>query len=494
MFLRSLLLTLGLALTQSSAWAETLLIIASSESLFDSDRSSLAFERFGNNLVEVNLYPHYRKIYRWQAIEAEAGGEHFPVLWNRILMERLPGEKIDVFVMEHGPYGVLEYGLAEDEIPAGFIRRYYSTGCKAWGWIKGSADLSSYDWRRVRRKDQTHDNSVRLKQLEVEEYILHANNNSTTLFLLPYLLNEMSKGGSWLEAGKRAFDRMDDFALRFIDGLRSAAQAFGVFDPDFAEESAEHLKDWIASRPILGGARLPLFREKLGDRALSAGYYESLLKPAPSLASWLTEHCPDVFQDENCFLYAADDRSQVRAIRTLVEIVNELAVALAGSEEGCLNSSAFQDLVSAGFSDDQGRAPILGRLCMARKGKDAFDLSWVFLNAEDRPYWRLGDAKNVDVEVEESSLEGIRLKNRGSFRFRFSEKSLKVKISGLALRLNQLPRMARTVGVKALTLRDDGDYAARLRAPVIRLPMTLMGDIHGESEMRIRILGIPIGL
>ena len=203
-------LGLGVAAMPTPAQAQTLLVITNS--LGEWGDMSQSFERFAGDLVGDTIAKsgQYRKVYEFNAIDAEARNQSFTQFWNQLVAERQSGEQIDIFEQDHTTerlLGITDPTTGTDAtplIPVGFIRRFYSSGCSNWGQFTAVADGSNI------KVDPSLPYIQDLRKAEVGEYVIHANDNMQSLFVLPLLLSEMRTGESWLTAGLHASNRFDE--------------------------------------------------------------------------------------------------------------------------------------------------------------------------------------------------------------------------------------------------------------------------------------------
>ncbi len=518
--------TLGL----TNAQADLLLVVSSSQEMFGPPSTSQVFERFGAQLVSTSLKGNYRKVYTWSEIGAP---QSLDKTWQEILNESRAhaNEPIDIFAMEHGPNDVPLVQIREletlfDKLPVGqtssslnqkllsiipenSIRRFYSTACAQWGEFSTSLDGRTF------KSNQTHI-SENLRTLGVKEYLIHANDNSTGLFTLPYLLSAFRKGESWITGGKKAMDRFDSAMSEQIKNIRRAWSQKLI-----RENLGGLLGSWtdiLISRPVIGGTELEKHTNIFDNAALYfSDQREKMLAPSVEMFKVLNASCPTIFETDGskeCDM-PENSASIGVAVNTLANIVHELFVEYAANRNGCVDVTAFQELLKL-LKTSTGESPTFTSLCFVKNSNREFELKWSLAptpagrgreemgkKSKDilhPDFWIVKPSQEIGT-VDESPISRIGMARKGSLKLTTQGDNITLKIRGLFVGISDsedVPGAAkpliRRIRIRSLSLLNDGNFVAKLATTSLRLPFRVDGNTDEQSVSSFRIFGIKFNL
>src|SRR5690606_16359998 len=114
----------------------------------------------------------YRRVYAYR----ESSGDSLADFLAKTVAERVGDERADLIVLQHGPQPTVFLDLSpsqvNESIPAGYLRRVFSSGCKMWGDLFCDGDFKISGQLRLLTGDH-------LESLGVDEYILFSGNQSS---------------------------------------------------------------------------------------------------------------------------------------------------------------------------------------------------------------------------------------------------------------------------------------------------------------------------
>jgi hypothetical protein len=212
-----LLFCLPLFILAPQTKADSLLLVTSVRQSWKSGTAA------GENAIGVyakyTLNKKYRKIYWWCEFCSVLRQPSGLSLLQRIVAERLEGERLDVVSVQHGPDRTFMPDVDPKEIerllPVGFIRSLFSTGCNMYGLSKidpesGQATINRFYF-------PTH-----LANLGVDEFILYTGINTSFPTIANSLFSAIRSPGSWLTNLIPVMRKVDEISTAQINRLRVA--------------------------------------------------------------------------------------------------------------------------------------------------------------------------------------------------------------------------------------------------------------------------------
>ena len=493
--LRMVLVWVGLT-AALSANAQTLLIISDSGEIFGDGAPSEAMENFSITMVSHALSPQYRKIYGWSAL----GKVTLDTVWATILKERAPTEKIDIFAMEHGPNASMLDSLSSPRaIPGDFIRRFYSTACQNWGNFTANADGTE-------AKGTPNDALLsEFKNLGVEEWVIHANNNATGLLSLPYLLAEFRKGDSWISGAARATQRVDHDLAGLTASLKNDQNSFLLKALGEPDESG--LASMLISRPAFGGKDFQALQAGLKLTAMIEGENSLVAAPSTELAKSLAANCPTIFQALDCPIDPNVPGSDPNVLKHLGLILRDIFSAYSDRGDGCAPPEVMQTLIDGMFKTRAGVSPKIKSFCVRSDGGDDVRVDWEFgptpseqtriraglsdPNTFSQDIWEVKTPEGL-LDFDDASIDQLDFERVGGLRIVNRPHQAEVRIAGVSFSgtAQGAPGiLTRHLSVTKLLLKDGDLFQATIEAPFFNIPIKVDGKPNLGEINSIRVLG-----
>jgi hypothetical protein len=507
------------ALALGTARADTLLVVSSSGGMFGDAGLNAAMENFGAKLVSGALGSQYRAVYIWRATD----GTSVDSFARAAVRAQQPDEPMDVFALEHTDPSFLP-GMAQEDVekifPFGMIRHLFSSGCSNWGDFTADPDGKNPKFT----KGTFSDHMVRLG---VQEYVIHANLNATGPLSYPLLAGELRHGGSWIDAGKRAFDEEDHLSaieyplLKPLDWpLKSLSSLISL---PFVGSVHAGMVEFFGSRPVFGGLafkpRAGLFAGRNMLDGQPGEQNEAMLAPAPELARVLSKDFPGVFGTPAPSAPDGEPTSQPDpsvgepagtppfenlgdGLVGLADLIRRLAETYSGGSTGCLEPAAVQSFADTYFKTADGRSPKFLSFCIVPTSSGDTEIKWT-LSPTGRKHFPGLDVWLVKLPGNFAgsgiSIRSLFLRRHGSITI--SEG--KVKIWGIGIRAEgprisakfKVPDGVMHFALRGVDFKSDGRFSVRIGTElgVFRAE----GHISSESGVAlddVRVLGIPIKL
>ncbi|MGK5089558.1 hypothetical protein WDW86_18560 [Bdellovibrionota bacterium FG-2] len=509
------------------ARADTLMVISDSGGMFGDKSLNQAMEHFGAGLAISAMKKNYRRVVDWYAADQGPEDDYIErILWARSVIDsQQPGEKIDVFAMQHSGESFLNLGrqkTGEKLFPPGMIRRVFSSGCSNWGDFTAKADGTNLAVER-----SSSDFSGHMKRLGVEEYVIHANMNGTGPFSYPLLASEMGIGGSWLEAGKRAFDKADliaaeeYFKIKKLDGILNRIS--NVLRLPFRSSILEGFMAFFGSRPVFGGSKLeekrPVFEGRNMFSVLSDPAYaqtEAMLAPINVLSQIFIKDLPAVFNGHEYFVnseklqadFSKDPGSLSEGVMGVADLLKQILGEVARTPREdlvCVDPKPFQAFLDAYAITEDGKIPQFEKVCMEKVSAKEYTLSWK-LSAPNGIHfpgfgvWLVKVPASNDTYGTGVKLKTVYLRRHGSVTLLTEDDRTGFVLKGLGVRAEgprlseyfKVPNGVMRFTVRSASMTEKGEFAAKLG--------TVLGPIVGiegrlkESSAEVntlRVLGIP---
>ncbi len=516
------LLTLAAA---TPSHADTLMVISDSGGMFGDKSLNQAMEHFGAGLAISAMKKNYRRVVELYGADGLQPRTPKALDWARKVVEtQEPGEKIDVFAMQHSGNSFLSIGgpqVVEAIFPKGMVRRVFSSGCSNWGDFTANADGSDL------KIQSQGDFNEHLKRLGVEEYIIHANMNGTGPFTYPLLASEMSTGGSWIEAGKRAFDKSDliasseYFHLKKLEGplhhtgvLSSGSYASSLMDVFF---------QFFESRPVFGGS---LFGEKKGIftgtnmlTSLTDPNYaqnEAMLAPGAALTEIFKQDLPFVFDPSILYgnhdaiqsNFAKDADSLSDGVMGIADLLKQLLGEVARTpreDEVCVDPKPFQAFLDTYTVTEDGKIPQFEKICMEKVSAKEYTLSWKLntpsgLHFPGLGVWLVKIPEGINTSGLGVKLKTLYLRRHGSLTFVTDGNRTGINLKGIGVRAEgphlakyfKVPNGVMRFTVRSASMTEKGEFEATLGTvlgPIVNVEGKLNNS--GAEVDTLRVLGIP---
>jgi hypothetical protein len=396
------------------------------------------------------------------------------------------------------------------------VRRHFSSGCSNWGRFTADADGGSI---KVDRWGYTS----HMSRLGVQEYVIHANDNSTGPLSYPLLAAEFRKGGSWLEGGKRAFENEDNLTARAAPAFSQLSEPLKKFArfislPLGMNAAKETMVEFFHSRPVFGGTRYSEKASIFENRNMLQGEdakTEAMLAPTPELAKVLKADLPNVFTGEREAEPAPTGAETLKqtfqaldqGVLGSLELAARVIDIYAGNKDGCVDPKVIQPLLDAFLKTSKGKTPTLRSFCLKKNTDTEYVLKWSLgptgkLHFPGMDVWDIALPAGLDTSASAIKIRNLFLRRHGSLTIYVKKERTGFKLSGLGIKAEG-PALTRKLkvpnGVMHFSLRggwinDQGHFIAKIGTWIFGARVGVEGDLNedGAHIADLNIAGIKI--